>query len=70
MNRVFERIKDLDYAYVTIGVEENETANKRLYSRMGFSEVVKICDYDPCDVNEDYSPDDCHEYILLKKAFD
>lgn len=70
MDRVFKRIEQLDFKYVTIGVEEAETANMKLYSRMGFSEVVKICDFDPCDVKEDYSPVECPEYILLKKAFD
>lgn len=68
MNRVFERLEELGFKYVTIGVEKEETANMRLYNRLGFLEELRIFKYDPCDVNEDYSPAVCTEYILLKKT--
>lgn len=69
MNTVLERIKTLGYKQVTIGVENSEPANIRFYKRMGFTEVIKICNNDPCDVNEDFTPICCSEYVLLRKVF-
>lgn len=67
MNRVFIRLMELGFKYVTIGVEKDETANLRLYNRLGFTEDLGVFNYDPCDVDEHYSPRRCKEYNLLKK---
>lgn len=68
MNKVFERLLILGVKYVTIGAEECETANMRLYTRLGFVERIKTCDHDPCDVNKDFEACSCAEYVLLRKV--
>ena len=37
MNRVLERLHELNFQYVTLGVEPDKEANIRLYKRMGFT---------------------------------
>jgi ribosomal protein S18 acetylase RimI-like enzyme len=68
MNRVFERLRELNFKYVTIGVEPEEEANVRLYSKMGFTEKIKTLCEDPCDVDENFMPSKHSEFMLLRKA--
>jgi GNAT superfamily N-acetyltransferase len=68
MNFVFKRLRELGFKYATIGVEPEEKANVRLYTRMGFTEKVKTQVEDPCDVNEKFMPVKCAEYNLLRKT--
>ena len=68
MNRVFDRLKELEFKYVTIGVEKHETENMRLYQRLGLIAEVGSFKFDPCDLDKNCSPITCKEFILLKKA--
>jgi Acetyltransferases len=68
MNRVLERLRETGFLYATIGVEPEETANIRLYRRLGFRETIKMSGTDPCDVDSDFHPLACSEYMLLRKS--
>lgn len=68
MNRVLHRLKELNFNYVTIGVEPDQEANIRLYKRMGFTEKIKTITENPCDVDENFMPANGPAYILLRKA--
>lgn len=68
INRVFKRLQDLKFESVTIGVEECNEANIRLYKRLGFVSELKRSCLDPCNVNEKYEPLPCSEIIFLKKS--
>ena len=68
MNRVFERLRELNFNYVTLGVEPNHEANVRLYMRMGFTEKIKTVSENPCDVDENFQPTSGPEYLLLRKT--
>ena len=52
---------------VTIGVDETEEANVRLYHRLGFLDKIKDCYVDPCDVDENMQAKPCGKYWLLKR---
>jgi len=52
---------------VTIGVDETEEANVRLYHKLGFLEKIKDCYADPCDVDENMQPKPCSKFWLLKR---
>lgn len=67
MECVFDRLRELNFSYVTIGVEPKEEANIRLYKRMGFTEKLKVLYEDPCGVDEFFLPVKCSECILLRK---
>lgn len=65
---VLEHADALGFAEITIGVEETEPANLRLYNRLGFTRQIKRCVVDPCDVDEQFMPIPCVEFLLLMKA--
>ena len=67
INRVIDRLRELSFTEVTIGVEEVEKANMHLYQRLDFSETIKRCLIDPCDVDSNFQPLYCNEYLLLRK---
>ncbi|WP_071392846.1 GNAT family N-acetyltransferase [Bacillus tuaregi] len=67
MNTVFERLTELGISYATIGVEPDQEANVRLYTRLGFTEKVKMVSENPCDVDESFQPTFGPEYLLLRK---
>ncbi|MFZ0447085.1 MAG: GNAT family N-acetyltransferase [Bacillus sp. (in: firmicutes)] len=67
MNRVLERLHELNFQYVTLGVEPDKEANIRLYKRMGFTQKIKTVTENPCDVDENFMPTKGPEYILLRK---
>lgn len=66
MKSVLERLAQLGYSYATIGVEPEEVSNIRLYNRLGFLDKVKTLSIDPCDVDSNFMPVSCTEYVLLK----
>ncbi len=66
MNRVLERVGELGFSEVTIGVAESEVANVRLYKRLGFKFLVKTCTLDPCQVDDNGDPVP-EEFVLLRK---
>ena len=68
MLKVLERLLSLGYMYATIGVDQEEAANERLYKRLGFAEKVKSQSVDPCDVDAFCKPVPCKEFDLLKKV--
>jgi len=52
---------------VTIGVEETDELNKRLYHSLGFIEKIKDCYDDPCDVDENMQAKPSEKCSLLKR---
>ena len=56
MEKALEELKKAGFHKATIGVESNEQANILLYSRLGFSEKIKDCHYDPCGLDENMQP--------------
>ncbi len=67
MNRVLQRVRELNFNYVTLGVEADHEANIRLYKRMGFTEEIKMVTENPCDVDENFRPTHGPAYLLLRK---
>ncbi len=65
---VLEHIKNLGFKTATIGVEETEADNIRLYKRLGFTEKIKDSFIDPCNVNEKQIPNKCDKFWLLSKS--
>ncbi len=65
--RVMERIKDLGYQRISIGVDSTDTAHIRFYKRLGFTIRGKECAEDPCDRDEDMRPRSCPLFWLLYK---
>ena len=68
MNTVLERLRELNFRYVTIGVEPDKEANVRLYTRLGFKEKIKMVTVNPCDVDENFNPIIGPKYLLLRKT--
>lgn len=64
---VLEHIKDMGFETATIGVDETETDNLRLYKRIGFIDKVKDSFVDPCNIDEDQCPNSCEKFWLLRK---
>ena len=60
-------LKERGFTGVTIGVEEEEELNVKLYKRLGFNSKIKDCYKDPCAMNEDMEPDSCGVFWLLYK---
>ena len=52
---------------VTIGVEESEERNVKLYERLGFNTRIKECHEDPCAMTKEMRPDSCSPFWLLQK---
>ena len=67
MKRVLQRLSELNFNYVTIGVELDHEANIRLYKKIGFIEKIKTVNENPCDVDEHSMPTKSAAYILLRK---
>lgn len=59
--------KACGFTAVTIGVDETEEDNIRLYKRLGFNKKVNDCFEDPCDVVINMKPKACECFWLLKK---
>ena len=68
METVLARAQTLGFSEVTIGVDERETQNVRLYRRFGFVRKVKQARFDPCNRMPDGRP--CpDDFALLMKVF-
>ena len=68
MNTALQELKDLGFSRATIGVSKDEEDNLRLYRRMGFTETVRECHYDPCGLDENGRPEyDEDSWWLLAK---
>ena len=55
------------FSALTIGVEYSEEANIRFYRRLGFTEHVKNCVFDPCAMDENMEPEAHTGFHLLLK---
>ena len=69
MESTLENLKNRGFKTVTIGVNKDEPENIRLYERLGFSERVKECHYDPCGLDEKGQPEYDEEgwWLLVKQ---
>ena len=65
---VIEHLRETGCKTVTIGVDENEPDNQRLYHRLGFTQKIKDCRADPCDVDKNGKPLECPCFWLLSKS--
>lgn len=69
LSHVLRRAASLGFREATIGVDEAETANLRLYRRFGFTQSVKQAQADPCNILPDGRPcPDC--FLLLSRPLD
>lgn len=68
MEHVLISLKEKGYQEVTIGVEECEEANVRLYNRFGFCEKIKDCFEDPCARDGEMRPEACESFRLLLRT--
>jgi len=66
-SHVINCLKDEGIKIVTIGVDETEEVNIRLYHRLGFMDKIKDCNVDPCDVDENMQAKPCGKFWLLKR---
>lgn len=65
--KVLEHLKDMGFEAATIGVDETEIDNIKLYRRMGFTEKIKDSFVDPCNVDKNQIPNSCEKFWLLRK---
>jgi ribosomal protein S18 acetylase RimI-like enzyme len=70
ISHVINHLKNEGIKTVTIGVDETEEANVRLYHKLGFLEKIKDCYTDPCDVDENMQPKPCSKFWLLKREIE
>ena len=56
LEKALQELKKSGFRRATIGVGSDEPANIRLYRRMGFTEKIKDCHYDPCGLDENMQP--------------
>ena len=56
LEKALQELKKSGFRRATIGVGSDEPANIRLYHRMGFTEKIKDCYYDPCGLDENMQP--------------
>ncbi len=52
METVLADLKANGYCRTTIGVDRDDPRNRDFYRRMGFTQKVKVCYYDPCGQDE------------------
>lgn len=67
LSHVIGHLRADGWKFLTIGVDETETANLRLYRRMGFTESIKFSRIDPCDRDKNMQPCPAIGFTLLKK---
>ncbi len=56
MERALEELKESGFRSATIGVEIDEPQNIKMYHRIGFTEKIKDCYYDPCGFDANGQP--------------
>ena len=64
---VMDQLKQQGIKKVTIGVDETEEDNYRLYQRLGFDNKMKDSFVDPCNVDCMRNPKKCDCFWLLSK---
>ena len=67
LNQTLERMKSKGIQTATIGVDAAEEHNIRLYHRLGFTNKIKDCFEDPCNVNHEMKPETSPCFWLLAK---
>lgn len=68
LKEVLEYIKNKGVQVATIGVDETEERNIRMYHRFGFTDKIKDCFEDPCDVDSGMKPKASPRFWLLAKS--
>lgn len=68
LKEVLEYIKNKGIQIATIGVDETEERNIRMYHRFGFTNKIKDCFEDPCDVDQEMKPKASPCFWLLAKS--
>jgi len=56
MKKALVDLKERGFRNATIGVENDELDNIRLYRHLGFNTKIKDCHYDPCGLDELMQP--------------
>ena len=67
VNAALQELTENGFSSVTIGVEESEEQNIKLYKRLGFLTKIKDCFEDPCAMTEHMNPSPCSPFWLLQK---
>lgn len=57
LEHAINKLREMEFRNITIGVGSDEPQNIRLYNRFGFTEKIKDCHYDPCSLDENGQPD-------------
>lgn len=65
---VLASLKGRGFRGATIGVDESEELNIKLYHRLDFNTKIKDCFVDPCSVDETMQPKSAPCFWLLYKA--
>lgn len=68
LKEVLEHMKNKGIQIATIGVDETEEHNIRMYHRFGFTNKIKDCFEDPCDVDHEMKPKASPCFWLLAKS--
>ena len=68
MKEVLEHIKSRGIQIATIGVNETEERNLEMYTKFGFTDKIKDCFEDPCDVDSEGKPKASACFWLLAKS--
>lgn len=67
LTAMINRAKELNFMGLTLGVDENEISNVKLYSHLGFIEKVKKCTEDLICVQESGEPQPSPEFLLMMR---
>ena len=67
LERMASRARELNFSELSIGVEDENAANLRLYQRMGYVNTIKRCTEDLVCVKDDGNPATCGAYLLMRK---
>lgn len=68
LKEILEYIKNKGIQIVTIGVDQTEEQNIRMYHRFGFTDKIKDCFYDPCNVDNEMKPKSSPCFGLFAKS--
>lgn len=68
LKEILEYIKNKGVKVATIGVDETEERNIRMYHRFGFTDKIKDCFEDPCDMDREMKPKASPCFWLLAKS--
>ena len=70
INAIFTRLKQRGFTEATIGVDEAEESNARMYEKLGFTNTIKKCSACPICTDDNGNPFDMSEFLLLMKTLD